>query len=131
SLLGRDEARVTEGRQQRDFMHVRDVADALVTLLFSRVGGAVNIATGEPVTVRDLVASIGRELQAEDRIRYGALPMRTDEPELIAGDATRLRRELQWTPHFDLAAGLRDTIEWWKRRAGEPTGQDRKYPACD
>jgi nucleoside-diphosphate-sugar epimerase len=116
SLLAGEDARVTEGRQLRDFLHVRDVADALVTLLLSDVRGAVNIASGEPVAVRDLIATIGRELQAEDRIHYGALPMRSDEPALIAGDATRLRRELQWTPHFDLAAGLRDTIDWWKHR---------------
>lgn len=120
SLLEGDEAKVTEGRQLRDFMHVRDVADALVTLLLSDVRGVVNIATGEPVAVRDLIAAIGRELQAEDRIRYGAIPMRADEPAVIAGNATRLRRELHWTPRFDLAAGLRDTIDWWKRQPASP-----------
>jgi nucleoside-diphosphate-sugar epimerase len=114
ALLSGEHAPVTEGRQVRDFLHVRDVADALVTLLLSDVRGAVNIAAGEPVAVRDVVAMIGEALQACGRIRYGAIPMRADEPAVLIGDAARLRDELAWKPQFNLRDGLRDTIDWWR-----------------
>jgi nucleoside-diphosphate-sugar epimerase len=115
ALLNDEPALVTEGRQVRDFLHVHDVADALVTLLVSDVRGAVNIASGEPVAIRDVVAMIGEQLQASDRIHYGAIPMRTGEPPVLIGVATRLRDELQWTPRFSLEAGVKDAVEWWKK----------------
>ncbi len=46
----------SDGTQRRDFMHVEDVAAALVALLASEAEGAVNIATGVSTPVRDLVA---------------------------------------------------------------------------
>ncbi len=115
ALLRGQDARVTEGVQVRDFLHVRDVADALVALLFSDVRGAVNIASGEPVPIRETVAIIGEVMGASDRILYGAIPMRPNDPPVVVADATRLRRELRWTPQFDLTAGLHDTIEWHRR----------------
>jgi dTDP-L-rhamnose 4-epimerase len=49
-----------DGRQQRDFIHVRDVARANVLALLSLepVTGAFNIATGRPRSVRELAAAL-------------------------------------------------------------------------
>jgi UDP-glucuronate decarboxylase len=118
SLLAGAEARCTDGRQLRDFLHVRDTADALVTLLASDVTGPVNVSSGAPVAVRDVVLRIGEQLKAAELLRIGALPSR-EEPFMIAGDHRRLRDEVRWTPRFDLASGLADTIEWWRTAGAE------------
>ncbi len=115
ALLKGEKASVTEGTQARDYLHVRDVADAFLTLLMSDATGPVNIASGEAVTVRDVVRCIAEQLQAEDRVEYGTVAMRENEPQLLVADATRLRNELQWTQQFDLISGIKDTIEWWKK----------------
>ena len=114
SLLDGGKASVTEGLQARDFLHVRDAASAFVALLQSGVEGAVNIGTGKAVRVRDVVAAVARELHAEDRVVYGALPMREGDPPLLVADASRLRNEAGWTPQFNLEFGVKDTIAWWK-----------------
>jgi nucleoside-diphosphate-sugar epimerase len=114
TLLSRSgRADVTEGKQRRDFLHVRDVADALVALTESSVTGPVNIGSGESIAVRDVVAEIGRQTGCSDHIAYGAVAGR-EEPEVIAAEVHRLREEIGWRPQFDLPVGIADTIRWWR-----------------
>lgn len=109
-LLAGEEVATTDGLQRRDFMHVRDVAGALVALLASDVSGAVNIASGEAVAVRDVVETIAAETVGSGRVRFGALPTRPDEPPTIAGDAQRLRGEVGYLPTITLEQGIRETV---------------------
>jgi NAD dependent epimerase/dehydratase len=100
---------------RRDFVYVRDTADALVRLAESgRWGETFNIATGVDVSIQevaDLVADIlGRELAVvsrEERIRPEA-----SEVMRLAGDASRLRQATGWEPATDLRTGLDQVIEW-------------------
>lgn len=122
SLLAGEEARCTHGMQQRDFMHVADVAAALIALLDSPVEGPVNIASGRPVAVRDLVGEIARQLGASDRLRLGAFAAGADDPAVIVGDPSRLRTEVGWTAERPMSEGIAQTIEWWRR---QPVAQAR------
>lgn len=114
ALLRGETARTTHGRQIRDFLHVADVADALVALLLSSVEGAVNIGSGEPVAIRTLLDIIGTEMNGTGQLAVGALPPR-DEPPLLVSDVRRLRESVGWMPRHTLRSGLSDTIEWWRR----------------
>lgn len=105
-----EEAPCTSGEQIRDFLHVDDVAGALVALLESRAEGPVNIGSGEPVRVRDLALRIGELLERPELIRIGALPSRSDDPPHIVARIERLREEVGFTPRLSLDEGLRDTI---------------------
>ena len=116
SLLNNEFARCTEGYQERDFLYVRDVADALVALLDSNVEGPVNIASGEAVAIRDIIFALGRLLGREDLLRLGALPTPPGEQPIVVADVDRLRNEVVWRPKFTLGAGLEDTVEWWKQQ---------------
>jgi nucleoside-diphosphate-sugar epimerase len=116
SLLGGEEAHVTEGRQIRDFLHVKDVASALTAVMSSDCTGSVNIGSGHPVSVRELVATIATRLGAPHLVRYGARPTSPSDPPFICANNTRLRDEVGWQPAFDLQSGLDHTIEWWSSR---------------
>jgi len=111
ALLRGQTANCTDGRQVRDFLHVRDAAAAFLALTQSVVEGAVNIASGEPVPLATLLTRAGDELGARSLIAFGALPS-PGEPPLVAGDTRRLRQEVGFEPLHDLQSGLRDTIEW-------------------
>jgi nucleoside-diphosphate-sugar epimerase len=98
----------------RDFLYVRDTADALAALLDADVSGAVNIASGVPVTLQGVIAEVAGQLQRPDLIRLGALPAPANDPPLLLADVARLRDEVGWSPRYDLAGGLAETINWWK-----------------
>jgi nucleoside-diphosphate-sugar epimerase len=108
-LLSGGIADTTEGGQIRDFLHVADVGSAIAAVALSELEGAVNVGSGVPVTVRELVSTIARVCDAEDRVRFGALPYRPGDPMHVCADTEKLRRT-GWEPRFDLESGLRDTV---------------------
>lgn len=115
-LLAGEEAPTTEGTQVRDFMHVADVAGAFAALLDSGATGAVNIGSGEPVTVREVVDEVARAAGRPELLRAGALPQREGEPPQLLADVARLRDEVGFRPRYDLRSGIADAVEWWRQR---------------
>ncbi|QJW99143.1 NAD-dependent epimerase/dehydratase family protein [Frigoriglobus tundricola] len=123
SLLAGAPALCSAGTQERDFLHVDDVAAALVALTHSSLSGPINIGSGEPVAVRDVVAGVARACGRTGLVRLGARPTPPGEPPRVTADVTRLRDELGWRPRIDLATGLRATANWWR-------GEEQGVPKC-
>jgi nucleoside-diphosphate-sugar epimerase len=119
ALLQGEAARTSHGRQERDYLHVQDVADAMVTILDSDVAGPVNIGSGHAVALRDIVTRIGDIVGRPDLLRIGAIEARANDIPLVVADARRLRGQVGWRPRFDLDAGLAQTVEWWRARLAE------------
>ena len=117
-LLRGEAAEVTPGAQVRDYLHVEDVASAIWAIAASDLTGAVNVASGEAVTITDIATRVGLLLGRPDLIRVGAMPYRPGESMRIVGDATRLRERLGWSPRFNLDSGLAETVRWWESRVG-------------
>ena len=126
SLLRGDPALCSDGKQVLDFMHVEDAASAFVALLENKIQGPVNIASGRPVEVRDLLQEIGIQLGRAELIRLGERGAGS-EVSWIWANVDRLTREVGWTPHYDRASGIQQTIEWWRNAAAlgaeESTGE--------
>ena len=116
SLLEENEANTSSGEQVRDFLHVQDVASAFAALLDSDVQGAVNIASGNPVQLKDIVREIADIVGKPQLVRLGALPSRPNEPPRLVADTKRLANEVGWRPRYSLREGLEKTIEWWEAR---------------
>lgn len=116
SLLRGEEAKVTKGEQVRDFLHVEDVASAIVAVSRSDISGPVNIGSGNPVTVRDVVLKIGSIVGRLDLIALGAIPYSGSDPRFICADNRLLTESTGWFPSYDLNNGLRHTAKWWECR---------------
>ena len=116
SLLRGEAAKSSHGRQIRDYMHVQDVADGLVTLLDSEVSGTVNASSGRATQIRDIVLTLGSLLGRPELIQLGAIPARATAAPMVVGDNAKIGAELGWQPKFELETGLRHTIDWWKAR---------------
>ncbi|WP_171238989.1 NAD(P)-dependent oxidoreductase [Ruegeria sp. HKCCA5763] len=106
NLKAGNPADCTDGVQQRDFLHVDDLARALSVLLNSDVSGPVNVASGAAIAVRDLISEVAAQLDRSDLIRLGAITRHPDDPARLAADVTRLRQEAGFTPRYDLQSAV-------------------------
>jgi dTDP-L-rhamnose 4-epimerase len=110
SSLARGEApRVFEdGRQRRDFVHVRDVAAANLAALEAEVRGGVltayNTGSGEPHTVGEMARALATACGGPDPVVTGAY--RLGDVRHITADSSRLRSELGWKPAVGFEEGM-------------------------
>jgi nucleoside-diphosphate-sugar epimerase len=117
SLLQGKRALCSHGQLLRDFMYVADVAAAFVALLESEVTGCVNISSGRPVAIREIVDTIAVQMGRKELVDYGPVGVCGDEPPLLVGDTSRLSDEVGFSPKIALIEGIATTIDWWKSRS--------------
>ncbi len=122
SLVQGKPALCSHSNQIRDFLYVKDVADALVEVLDSDIQGSVNIGSGQAITLKDIIFTIAKKLGRQDLIRLGAVSVPADEPHLLVADVNRLFEEVGWRPKYDLEYGLEQTVEWWQERINNING---------
>jgi nucleoside-diphosphate-sugar epimerase len=102
---------LTDGAQKRDHLHVADLGAALAALVDADVAGVVNVCSGEPVTLREVVEAAAAAVGRPDLLRFGARPRHPDELAYLAGDGSRLRAT-GWRPRFGLVDGIADAVAW-------------------
>jgi nucleoside-diphosphate-sugar epimerase len=99
----------TDGRQMRDYLHSCDVAHALARILRSETVGAINVASGLAIPVRDLILEVADQFGRTDLVRLGAIARAADDPAKLMADVSKLTA-LGVVPRFDLASGVADCI---------------------
>ena len=112
SALARGEApRVFEdGRQRRDFVHVRDVATANVAALEAGTPAGTlavyNTGSGDPRTVGEMATALAAAYGGPEPVVTGEY--RLGDVRHITADSSRLRAELGWRPRVGFAEGMRE-----------------------
>ena len=110
-----------------DYVHAWDLAAAHVAARarFDALPGpvlAVNLGTGTGTTVRELLAAFNQVVGRPVRAREG--PRRPGD---VAGACSRIGRAerlLGWRPQYDLAEGIRHSMQWAALREQVLTGKD-------
>jgi nucleoside-diphosphate-sugar epimerase len=115
ALVRGEAAETGPGTQLRDFLYSEDLADAFVALLDSPVEGAVNLASGDPRPIRELVELLGAAAGRPDLLRIGARPLNASEPAVLTASVDRLRTEVGWTPPRTLEQRVEETVAWWRQ----------------
>ena len=82
----------------------------------SHVSGTVNIASGRPVTLREIALAAADCLYARDRAQFATSAAQENEPPSILGDNRRLADEVGWHPSYDLLTGIAHTVRSWHER---------------
>ena len=109
------------GENIRDWLHVEDHCEAIATVLKGAVpGSCYNIGGRSERTNLEVVRGICHvldELRPHSEGPYASLiSFVTDRPGhdfRYAIDASKLERELGWTPKWQFEEGLRETVQWY------------------
>lgn len=102
-----------DGKQMRDFVSVHDVAQA--NLLAMETDGAdgmaLNIGSGEPISIQEVAAALasalGTEIPVEVTGKYRAGDIRH-----CFGDISAARKSLGYKPQVHFTEGVKELVEW-------------------
>jgi GDP-L-fucose synthase len=101
------------GRPVRDFIYVEDACRAIVQAAESYdEADIVNISSGTPVTIRELVETVADIVGFDGAIRWDE--SKPDGQMFKGFDVTRMHERLGFTARTSLREGVRKTVEWYE-----------------
>jgi len=118
----------SDGRDERDYLHVDDAVSAYLAILAAldatlvdggsgvgACGEAFNAGTGQAHSVLDIVSLVGRlsGREVSPEIRGPGTPR--GEISRLLVDSSKLQRLTGWSPAVGLEEGLHRTIDWYRR----------------
>jgi len=102
-----------DGKPTRDYVHVADAARAFVSAAEGRSAGTYNVGTGRPTSTAKLLALL--QEAAGTKLEPSREPLRSGELQASAVEVTRIGEELDWHAEIELAKGLRETFDWYRK----------------
>lgn len=105
-----------DGEQTRDFIFVRDTADAAVKIYENPAtrGKIINVASGEETSINQLVREILRVMGSRVKIIYD--PPRLGDVRRHCGDISLVKNLIGFEPAIIDDDHLRETINWYIKR---------------
>lgn len=102
-----------DGRQRRDFVHVRDVARACRLALETpaATGQCFNVGSGQSISVLELAEAIARAMDRDIAPEVTG-EYRTGDIRHCFADISRAREILGFTPQIPLERGLEELAQW-------------------
>jgi UDP-glucose 4-epimerase len=118
AALRGDRFEMTPGEQQRDFVFIDDVVEALLTALIAPLAGAetYEVGTGVGRSVRSVVHRIFEKVGGAGEAVVGARPYRSNEMMHLVANPQPIAQALGWQARTNLEAGLTATIDWQRRQ---------------
>ena len=117
ALRGEDLTVYGDGRQTRSFCYVSDEIDGFLRLAKADEHLPVNIGNPNEFTILDCAQMVLKVTGSNSRISYQDLPQ--DDPKQRRPDITKARQLLGWEPKIDLEAGLRLSLDYFKKAVAE------------
>lgn len=104
-----------DGSHTRSFQYVTDLVDGLIKLMATpdSFTGPVNLGNPWEITISTLAEKIIKLTGSDSKIVY--LPLPQDDPRQRKPDISLAKKELDWEPVVDVDAGLRKTVEYFRK----------------
>jgi len=121
AILGEPLTVYDEGTRTRSFCYVSDLVEGMVRLLGSDEVYPVNLGNPEEMTILEFARKVLEVTGSRSEIRFvRPSDERTqDDPMVRRPDIRKAQRVLGWEPTVPLEEGLRQTVEWFRRRLGQ------------
>ncbi len=100
-----------DGLQTRDYVYVKDVVSAAMSVLDKKTNGLYNIATAKEISLLDLVADL--KILSAKEIIVEHQPAIIGEIQRSCLTSLKAKEDLSWTAKYDLKTGLKETWDWF------------------
>lgn len=100
-----------DGLQTRDFIYVEDVVDGIVAAMGSQVNGNYNIATGEYVSLNDLITL----LESLEEVQVDYKDGKKGDIKHSALNPSKAEKDLEFTAKTMFSEGIKRTHTWYKQ----------------
>jgi dTDP-L-rhamnose 4-epimerase len=128
-LNGRRPILFEDGRQRRDFVHVRDVAEAfrLALVRSEALWEVFNVGSGNDLSVREVAERVGEVLGEEELVPEETGEYRAGDIRHCFADVTKARSLLGFEPRVSFAEGMAEMGEWLRDSvAADRVGEARQ-----
>ena len=103
---------------RRDFLDVRDVADAYLNLALSsfsfQPGLVLNLASGTGRRIGDILDELVSLASVKIRVEPDPSRLRVNETPFANADASRIRGLIDWEPQIPWSKTLAVVLEFWR-----------------
>ena len=107
---------MTEGEQERDFIHIEDMLDLFeIFLERSEVRGIYNAGTGKPITLRNAVLLIREACGTDTLPMFGAVPYRNNESWRYSVDPSLAWNVFGWSPSIRFEDGIKSVVNFYQK----------------
>ncbi|RAI40478.1 NAD-dependent epimerase/dehydratase family protein [Rhodoplanes roseus] len=103
-----------DGEQRRDFVHVRDVAEACLLAMTTDtgIGETFNVGSGQSRSISSVAHDLSAVMNASDLAPHVTGKYRTGDIRHCFADLTKSRSRLGFAPQVEFGAGLVELAEW-------------------
>jgi GDP-4-dehydro-6-deoxy-D-mannose reductase len=108
----------------RDFLDVRDIADAYIALVQSDTTGVINVCSGSGTSLQAVAKILIDEARVAISLERVPELERSTDPSEVVGDPSHLHAATSWAPRVSLRESLRDVLDEWR-------GRDTDKPALE
>ena len=120
SLLRNEVMKLTKGEQEWSYLHPYDLATAFKKVIEnSEVAGIINVGNPQTISIRDAALTIGKILEKEELLEFGALRYRPDQVMRLQPLCETLTK-YGWRPQISFEQGVQQTIQWLQRKELQP-----------
>ncbi len=100
---------IRSGSLIRDYIYTKDIAEAFVKFLDSKVDGVVNICSGKDTSIHDYVMTIAKLMNKEHLVIFEE--QASAQQKRVVGDSTRLNQEVGFIPQYSLKEALEEILQ--------------------
>jgi len=104
-----------DGNDERDYVYVQDVVDAIARAAEGSLPGPFNVGTAIGTSTNRIFEVVAQYCGHTEAANHG--PDRPGDINRISLDPSKAKRELGWVPQISLEDGFKTTVDWFKQQA--------------
>ncbi|MBP5224850.1 MAG: NAD(P)-dependent oxidoreductase [Lachnospiraceae bacterium] len=125
-LLEKERLSFTAGDQVWDYLYSKDVAQALYLAAENGRDQAVYcVGSGRTRTLKEYLTAVRDIADPSQELHFGELPYYPSQVMHLEADIRTLCADTGFQPRYTFEEGVRETVEWAKRRRAGQTPADR------